>query len=175
MGFQPYGRMMNHPVLMKVRLYSASGVLYLLLTWGQRSLAERRSMQATNTRCLRMGWRASKGLLHQGDLSPTSEFQGWVLSCGLLYGCKTKQESLLIGRSPGERELQYFHQQLWFHCWDNHGEWVKIQAALSCWGHIALPEIFILCISLSHGGGESGVFVRSPVFLLSCWMLWVKI
>lgn len=50
------------------------------------------------------------------DLSLESVFQGRVLSCGFLHGPGAKQESLLIGRSPGECELQHFHQQLWFHC-----------------------------------------------------------
>lgn len=80
----------------------------------------------------------------KGDPSLKSKSHKLVLSWGFLLGLGTKQESLLIGRSPGERELQHFHQQLRFHCWDNYGEWVKTQAAISCSGSLSPWNIYPL-------------------------------
>lgn len=125
---------MNHPMLMKVYLNSASGALYLVLTWGPGNLAQRCDWES---QLLRGGWRASEGLLEL-------VFKERVLSCRFLPGHVAKQGFLLIGRSPGECELQHFHQQLWFHCWDNYGEWVKIHIAILCWGSLSPWNIYTL-------------------------------
>lgn len=64
------------------------------------------------------GWCGGQARVSSAKRNPSlkSLFWEWVLSCGFLLGHGAKQESLLIGRSPGECELQHFHQQLWFHC-----------------------------------------------------------
>lgn len=150
---------------MKVHLGSVSGALYLVFTWGQGIW---HSDMSGSPSCSGVGWRASKGLLTEGDPPLKSVFQGWVLSCGFLYGHGTKQGSLLIGRPPGECELQHFHQQLWFHCWDNYGEWVKTQAALLCWGYLSPWNTYPLHWSSPRRWGIWCVF-RSPVVYQETW------
>ena len=141
--------MMNHPVLMKVHLSLSCSVPGTHLGTWEAGIMMWLWVPAA--------WEWGGGQVRvsstKGDLSPNSAFHKWV-SSGVggrgVHGHGAKQESLLIGRSPSECQLQHLHQQLRFHCWDNYGEWIKTQAATYCLGDLSPWNIYLLYWSCSR-------------------------
>lgn len=68
-GFQPYGRKVNHPVLMKVHPSSDAGTLYLVLTQRPGTLAERCGWES---QMLGVGWRTARGTSQEVSIPEVS-------------------------------------------------------------------------------------------------------
>lgn len=131
----------------------------VLCTWC--SLGDQRIWQsgvAGSPRCSGWGGEQARGSSPRGVHPWGQCFRHGSCPVGFFMAMELTQVSLLIGRSPSECELQHFHQQLWFHCWDNYGEWVKTQVAISCGASLS-PWNSSPLHWASQGGGESGVLV----------------